>query len=288
MRRCAWTRKAYPKDELIRLVLDPTGRVFVDVLGRAPGRGIYIVPDRNVIAAALSPKGLNKLFRGRAGGLGFAPEAEKTQAVDDLKSPHTPSSPSDHIARLLSDRAIELVALARRAGQLEVGTDIVLQALDKRVNGSVLILAHDLSSRTARRIHEQLTGEQQGRVKYQPEVCVFGSKDDFGAALGRAPTGVLYCSPGTLADRIATEGKRLSALVAQPDWDLIDLHAGVGAESLSQDVDSLQTTKPTTRLQHRTRSMSADLSRATLSEASAEHSGGQSETGRVGATRYSD
>ncbi len=208
MRRCAWTREAFPKDELIRLVLDPSGRVFVDVLGRGPGRGVYIYPSRKVVAAALSSKGLAKIFRGQARALGFAPKAEQ-ERISAGEPPQAPFSPSEYIARLVLGRAVELVALAKRAGQLEVGTDIVLQGLKKNRDGSVLVLAQDLSSRTAQKIREQIRSDSV-------RVRVFGSKDRFGEVLGRGSTGVLHCLPGNFAERIAAEGMRLAGLSELP------------------------------------------------------------------------
>lgn len=277
VRRCAWTRESYPKDELIRLVLDPSGCVFVDVLGRGAGRGVYICPNRDVVAAALSPKGLAKIFRGQARALGFAPKAEH-ERISDGETPQNPFSPSEYIAQLVLDRAVELIALARRAGQLEVGTDIVLQGLKKNISGSLLVLAHDLSPRTAHKVREQVRSDSV-------RVRVFGSKDHFGEALGRGSTGVLYCVPGNLADRIAAEGIRLASLSDLPDDD---------RRQISQDMtkapklNSFGVIEQQTGIQAWTRTNNAHLVGVGENESTVGKPGDLNENVRAGATRYSD
>lgn len=284
VRRCAWTREARPKDELLRLVLDPSGRVFVDLLGRGPGRGVYISPDRTVIAAALSPKGLDRIFRGRARGLGFAPEADHPSPEQGTE-PRDRNHPSDFISRLLLRRAVELVTLARRAGQLEVGTDVVLQGLVKKTSGSVLVLAQDLSSRTAKKVHEHVH-EQSVRVR------VFGTKDLFGNALGRAPTGVLHCLPGTLADRIAAEGIRLERL-NQSNVQNHDQLRGTATKSPEQQntvaagSDRTAEAKLEPEIQNWTRTNKAHLV-GKRNNHTVDQPGDLREIGQVGATRYSD
>ncbi|MEO1230252.1 MAG: DUF448 domain-containing protein [Myxococcota bacterium] len=230
MRRCAWTREVRPKDELLRLVLDPEDRVFVDVLGRAPGRGIYLSPDASVVSAALAPKGLGRLFRGKARGLGPLLQPASTQSGRSSSE-----SPSEIIARLLERRAIELVALARRASQLEVGTDTVLETLTKDVGGSCLILARDVGNHTERRIRERLDLTRRVRLR------VFSSKDRFAEALGRGPTGVLLARPGTMADRLAAEGRRLALLSGRAATDVLDpegLHPEVDSPRSEEDIPS--------------------------------------------------
>lgn len=216
MRRCALTRTIRPKDELLRLVLDPSGLVYIDLRARVPGRGIYIVPTASVVDAALTPKGLSRLFRGRARGLGpVGPpgagfEEPAAEAHEDPR--RDGPRPSEAIGQLLLERAIELVALARRAGQLEIGTDAVLDALRQSVPGATLILARDLGRSTDRRVREACEGGSA-----PPRIRVFGTKNRLGGVLGRAPTGVLLCSPGVLADRIAAEGRRVAEALGLPD-----------------------------------------------------------------------
>lgn len=191
LRRCALTREVGAKDELLRLVLDPTGIVSVDVRARAPGRGVYVSPRREVVAQVSTSKGLGRLFRGQAVGVGFR--------LDEDEGDERPSLP-----RILGERLTELVALARRAGELTVGAEAVSERVKAGVEaGAVLVLAGDLGRTTHQRAVAAALGVEGLRLR------VAGAKGRFGEALGRGEAGVLLVSSGTLADRIAAEGKRL-------------------------------------------------------------------------------
>ncbi len=50
MRRCAACRKVMHKSELLRIVKLSDGKIFVDVTGKAQGRGAYVC--KNLICAA--------------------------------------------------------------------------------------------------------------------------------------------------------------------------------------------------------------------------------------------
>ena len=52
-RRCLVTREVKGKEQMIRFVLDPSGRVVPDIDGRLPGRGMWLSADRNVLNKAV-------------------------------------------------------------------------------------------------------------------------------------------------------------------------------------------------------------------------------------------
>ena len=52
MRSCVVTGEKLEKKELIRVVRDNTNRVFVDLSGKANGRGAYLKKDKDVIMRA--------------------------------------------------------------------------------------------------------------------------------------------------------------------------------------------------------------------------------------------
>lgn len=60
MRSCVVTGEKLEKKELIRVVRDNTGKVFVDVSGKANGRGAYLKKDTEVINRARKNKILNR------------------------------------------------------------------------------------------------------------------------------------------------------------------------------------------------------------------------------------
>ena len=61
-RTCVITREKYPKKELIRVVKNKEGEVFVDNTGKANGRGAYLKRDVEVIEKAQKTKQLEKVL----------------------------------------------------------------------------------------------------------------------------------------------------------------------------------------------------------------------------------
>jgi predicted RNA-binding protein YlxR (DUF448 family) len=60
LRTCVITKEKYPKQELIRVVKDNTGNVFVDITNKANGRGAYIKKDLEVVKKARLSKQLDR------------------------------------------------------------------------------------------------------------------------------------------------------------------------------------------------------------------------------------
>lgn len=60
MRTCVVTKEKYPKKELIRVVKDNIGNVFVDETGKQNGRGAYLKKDLDVVDMAYKSKVLDR------------------------------------------------------------------------------------------------------------------------------------------------------------------------------------------------------------------------------------
>jgi len=60
MRTCVVTKEKLPKRELIRVVRNKEGEVFVDESGKLNGKGAYLKLDVSVIEKARSSKVLNR------------------------------------------------------------------------------------------------------------------------------------------------------------------------------------------------------------------------------------
>lgn len=60
MRMCVVTRERYPKQELIRVVVNKEGIVNVDENGKMNGKGAYIKKDMDVLEKAKNNKILDK------------------------------------------------------------------------------------------------------------------------------------------------------------------------------------------------------------------------------------
>ena len=60
LRRCVVTKEQLPKGELLRIVKNKENEVFVDLTGKANGRGAYIKKDVNVLKTAKDKKILER------------------------------------------------------------------------------------------------------------------------------------------------------------------------------------------------------------------------------------
>ena len=60
MRTCVVTKEKFPKKELIRIVKDKDGNVFVDETGRLNGHGAYLKLDEQVLQNARKTKVLDR------------------------------------------------------------------------------------------------------------------------------------------------------------------------------------------------------------------------------------
>ena len=60
LRTCVVTKEKLEKKDLIRVVKNNNGEVFVDLTGKANGRGDYIKKDINVLNDAKRTKALEK------------------------------------------------------------------------------------------------------------------------------------------------------------------------------------------------------------------------------------
>jgi predicted RNA-binding protein YlxR (DUF448 family)/ribosomal protein L30E len=178
-RRCLVTRTAGTRDHLIRFVLDPDHRVLPDLEERLPGRGMWLSADRDVVNRAVA----GRLFA-RAARAPAVAEADLAATVE----------------RLLADRALGCIGLARRAGQVVVGFDQVRAAL-RASKAAVLIAAAD--------------GAADGRSKLRrlapdlPLITAF-ARGELGACLGRDDVVHVAVAPGGLAQRLLRDVQRLA------------------------------------------------------------------------------
>ncbi len=60
MRTCVVTHEKLPKKDLIRIVRNKEGQVFVDETGKLNGKGVYLKKDTSVYEIAREKKLLNK------------------------------------------------------------------------------------------------------------------------------------------------------------------------------------------------------------------------------------
>ncbi|MGF1509254.1 MAG: DUF448 domain-containing protein [Myxococcota bacterium] len=194
VRQCAITRHRARKSSLLRLALDPSGRPFVDVMAKAPGRGVYVSPDREVLRAALTPKGLHRLFQRKS-----------------VMAPN-PESVLDETASRLRERVLDHLALARRAGCLAVGVEECIERL-ARCPSSLVVLAEDVSERSAGRIAAAV-----GKAGSDAGLLRFGRKAEIGARIGCGEVGAVAVAPSVFHDRLRIDWERHRRLTSDCGW----------------------------------------------------------------------
>jgi predicted RNA-binding protein YlxR (DUF448 family) len=182
VRRCLVTGVVQPKDRLIRFVVGPENAIVPDIDERLGGRGLWVSADRAALEKAVARNAFARAAR------------QQVQLAADLPG---------RVAALIERRCLDLLGMARRAGQVVAGFEKVDAALRKRRAG-VLIEAAD--------------GAPDGRAKLRalasglPVVSVLDSAA-LASALGRSgPVVHAVIEPGRLAQRFLREADRLSGL----------------------------------------------------------------------------
>ena len=60
LRSCVVSKEKLPKQELIRVVKNKENEVFIDLTGKANGKGAYIKKDLTILEKAIKTKDLEK------------------------------------------------------------------------------------------------------------------------------------------------------------------------------------------------------------------------------------
>ena len=60
MRKCTGCQEMKNKKEMIRIVRDPEGKVFIDRTGKKSGRGAYICDQKECLEKAIACRGLER------------------------------------------------------------------------------------------------------------------------------------------------------------------------------------------------------------------------------------
>jgi len=183
-RRCIVTGETQPKAGLIRFVVGPDRMMVADLLGKLPGRGIWVTADR----AALEKACRQGLFSRAA--------KERVNTPDDL---------TNKVEAALADRVIHLISLARKAGQAVAGFEKTKSWLMSG-EAAVLLQADD--------------GSERGKSKLRPPEDTGASIDiltgsELGLAFGRENVIHGALGAGGLSLRVVEEAAKLQGLRAK-------------------------------------------------------------------------
>lgn len=179
-RKCIVTGEVQPKAGLIRFVVGPDNQVYPDILGKLPGRGMYVTADRAVLEEARKGQ--------------FSRAAKQAVTV--------PDNLADEVDRQLARRVVDLIALTRKSGRAVCGFEKVKGWLAGGERVRVLIQASD--------------GSERGKTKlWTPEGArYFGclTSNELGLAFGRQSVIHGALATGRLSDRVVEEATKLRGL----------------------------------------------------------------------------
>lgn len=167
---------------MIRFVVGPDHQVVADIEARLPGRGFWLSARRDVINTACDKNRFAKAARAKI---------------------KVPSDLADRVEGLLARRCLDLIGLARRAGQAVSGFEKVETWLKSGKPAGVLLAAVD--------------GAEDGRAKVRSwagksPVIVALTGDELGQAFARERAVHVVLAPGQLANKLLVNAGRLEGL----------------------------------------------------------------------------
>ena len=185
-RKCIATGKVEDTAKMVRFVLSPDGIVTPDIMGKLPGRGVWVSAHREALAKAIKAGGFSRGFK------------TKTKVDDSL---------TELVETLLARRLLGLLAMARKSGHIAIGYDQVKAAA--------------ASGKIAWRI-EAREGAADGRGKIRtlakavameldmpvPKVIGCFSGAELATALGRDTVVHVSLPPGKLAKAFTADAGR--------------------------------------------------------------------------------
>ena len=181
-RRCIVTREALPESRLIRFVLDPQGQLVPDIAAVLPGRGMWVTAERDVLERAVA-----KGHFSRAAGTPFA-------IANDIPA---------RVESLLVARLVGYLGLARRAGQLVLGFDMVARALTGLRPPVLLVEASDGARDGRRKLLALVKGTP-------PTIVDCLSCAELSLALGRENVIHAALKSGRFSERLLADAGRLN------------------------------------------------------------------------------
>lgn len=179
-RQCIATREVLPVSQMVRFVVGPDDMIYPDILGKLPGRGIWVKAEKAALEKAAG-KGI------------FARGAKKPVKV--------PEGLVAEVEAQIARRVIELISLARKSGKAVAGYEKVKGWLDME-EASVLIQASDGSERGKSKLSTPHFGTFIGWL----------TADELGLAFGRQVVIHGALSAGGLTSRVVEEAQRLKAI----------------------------------------------------------------------------
>lgn len=197
-RRCIASGELHAPRDLLRFVVAPDGDVVLDLAGKLPGRGLWLLPRRDMLDKARARKLFARAARTPVG---------------------VPEDLTGQVAQALRERCLGLLGFARRAGELTAGHEKVKSWLSAG-RAAVLVQAAD----AAEGGRQKLRALARAAAPSLPVIEAF-SAEELGRALGRDTVVHVAVAPGRLAEGLLVEVARLEAVAEAPGGRDMDVGA---------------------------------------------------------------
>lgn len=197
-RRCLASGDVTDTANMVRFVLSPDGTVTPDILGKLPGRGVWVSANKDALTSVIKTKGFARGFKGKA---------------------IIPENLEIFVESLLAKRLLGLITMARKSGHIHIGYDQVKSA------ASVGGLAWRIEAKD---------GSEDGRSKIRtlskavakelelplPKVMGCFTNAELSAALSRESVVHIGLPRGPMAKAFKRDAKRLDGFkpLVPPEW----------------------------------------------------------------------
>jgi predicted RNA-binding protein YlxR (DUF448 family) len=178
-RRCIVTGETGDRPALLRFVVGPDGAIVPDIDARLPGRGLWLLPRRDIVERAVAKRLFSRAAR---------------------RPVEVPQGLADRIEALLARRCCDTLGLARRAGLAVAGFERVSEAV-RRGDAALLLLALDGAEAGRRRLTALARGADSASVLDAAEQ---------GAAFGHDRAVFVAVGSGPLSSRLLLDLGRLA------------------------------------------------------------------------------
>jgi len=198
-RRCVSRNEVRDPREMLRFVKGPENTVFPDVLGKLPGRGVWVSATREDLDTAVKKGGFKRGFKGNV----TIPDDLAVQAEAGLRR-HT----------------LSLIGMTKKSGKLFIGFDQVMAAARSDALGW-RIEASDGAAGARGKIRTLAKAVAREVELSLPRVIGCFDSQEIGAVVGREA--IIHCAVphGRLAKSLGVSARRLSGFVplVPEGWD---------------------------------------------------------------------
>lgn len=190
-RKCVSRNEVRDPSEMIRFVVGPDNTVFPDILGKLPGRGVWVSAAREDMDVAINKGGFKRGFKGNV------------KVPDDL---------TVQVEAGLRKHTMSLIGMAKKSGKLFIGFDQVMtaakvDALGWRIEASD---GAEGSRGKIRALSKAVAREVELKL---PRVIGCFHSTELGAIVGR--DSLIHCAVphGRIAKSLGISARRLSGFV---------------------------------------------------------------------------